>query len=799
MKVLLSWLKDFVDINVDIETLSKKLVNIGFEIEETIDLSQNMKNVVVGKIERITKHPDADKLQVCEINIGNKQNLQIVTGATNVFEGALVPVALDGSILPTGQKIKKGKLRGVESFGMLCSGEELMISEADYEGASVHGILILDKDEKIGTDLNNVLGNNDIILDVSVTSNRPDCNSMLGIAREIAAVLNQKLRMPNFEYKVTSKKNINNILNLKTDKKLCPQYIASAVENIKIQKSPKLISTRLRKLGFKSINNIVDITNYILLEIGQPMHAFDYQNIIGQEINVRKAKEHEKIKLLNDKECELNKNILVIANKEKPMAIAGVMGGMDSGINNETKTIIFESAKFLKENIRRTSIAIGVKSDSSFRYERGIDLYSQELGYKRALSLISQYNMGDIIEGVLVEKQEIKKKEALVVPIKKINEILGIDVDIVVAAKILNNLQIETTIENKTNLVIIPPEFRDDIISANDVAEEVIRFYGYEHIVPTLIKEAQHTLGGRTDSQKRVYQTKQELVENGYSEILTYSFISPKMFDTLLLKDDSPLRGAIEISNPLGYDVSIMRTTLIPSMINILSSNYKKGVKDTRFFEISKVYISKTGKTLEELPNEIYNLCVGSYGSEEDFYQIKSIILKVITKYNKKIEIVRSNKEYLHPGISIDIYVEAKYVGSLGEIHPLVMKNLSIQDKFYIAEINLDLLEELYKNNFKFEEISKFPAVTRDIAIVVKEEVTAADILSTIKQSAGSKLVNAKIFDIYRSEKLGKGMKSIAISLEFRSKDSTFTDEEIQEKVNKVLNNLNDKLGAELR
>lgn len=504
MKVSLSWLKDFVDIDVDVETLADKLVGAGFEVEEIIDAGANMKNVVLGKIVELEKHPDADKLQICQIDVGGKELVQIVTGAQNVSKGDLVPVAMDNSLLPTGQEIKKGKLRGVPSNGMLCSGEELKLTESEYVGASVHGILIMNGEKyPLGTDMNVVLGNDDVVLDIGVTANRSDCNSVLGIAREVATVLNKTLKMPDVSFETDKSVKVSDIIDVDVeDKELCPRYMAAAVSDIKIQDSPEIIQKRLKSVGLRPINNIVDITNYVLIEIGQPMHAFDKNYIEGGKIIPRRAKNGEKIVALNEKEYVLDDTMLVICDVKKPCAIGGVMGGLNSGINDKTNTIIFESAKFLRDNIRRTSRKLNLHSDSSFRYERGIDFDSQRLGIMRALSLIYKYGFGKIADGLIDKLSQDLTRNKVETSVEEINGILGIEVPKDTVLNILNSLQIQSEIDKDGKLTCVCPAFRDDIENANDLAEEVIRLYGYDKVKSTLLKGGNQTLGGKNRQEK---------------------------------------------------------------------------------------------------------------------------------------------------------------------------------------------------------------------------------------------------------------------------------------------------------
>ncbi len=794
MLISIDWLKDYVDINCSIEELCSKLVSVGFEVEEVIRQADNCKKCVVGRIEKLEPHPDADKLQICSINIGS-ECVQIVTGATNVKVGDLVPTALDGSDLPCGMHIKKGKLRGVASNGMLCSGEELKLTENDYKGAGVYGIMILNEEYPLGTDINDVVGTNDIILDIGVTANRPDCNSVFGIAREVATVLNTPLKMPTFEYKVSKMANTASVVVENSE--LCPRYMLSMVKNVVIKPSPKYIQRRLKAVGLRPINNIVDITNYVLMEIGQPMHSFDLANVANGQIIVRNAKEGEKIKLLNGETYTLQSDMLVIADSEKPSVIAGIMGGSYSGINENTKDIIFESAKFVRESVRRTSRKLNVRSDSSTRYERGIDLASQEIGMKRALQLIYETQSGDICSGIVDICKESLEPKTITCKAEKINQILGIQVPESDMIRILNSLQITTTIK-KGELTCSVPLYRDDIESANDLAEEIIRLYGYDNITCTLMDSGKQTIGGKTIAQKNVDNIKRLLVGEGMNETYSYSFTTPKMFELLEIAENDKLRNTVKLLNPLGEDMSIMRTTLAHSMIEIMAKNITRGNKSARFFEIANTYMPKAVPVTEQ-PIERQKLALGIYGDNEDFYTLKGIIENIIEYFGVNAKYVRPENSYLHPGISANVMVEDKLVATFGEVRPNIAAKYDIKCKIYFAEIDIDLLNELFDDSYEFKAIPKFPTVERDLAVVVEESVTAEQIITIATKYAGKTLSNVKIFDIYRGKGIESGYKSVAINFEFTSYDKTMTDDEINSKMNKIIKMLGNELNAKLR
>ena len=606
--------------------------------------------------------------------------------------------------------------------------------------------------------------------------------------------------MPDISFTATKGVKVEDIVKVNVhDKELCPRYMAGAVTNIKIAPSPEFIQERLRSVGLRPINNIVDITNFVLIEIGQPMHAFDQDFLAKHEINVRRAENGEKIVTLDEKENILNDTMLVIADGEKPACMAGIMGGMNSGIKDTTKTVVFESAKFARDNIRRTARALNLHSDSSFRFERGIDFDSQRLGLYRALHLIQELKCGDIAEGIIDELAKELKPQVIETTLDAINSILGIEVPADVVSKILNGLQIETKIEGN-KVTCVAPLFRDDIENANDIAEEVIRYYGYDKVENGTLSGCSHTQGGLNTEQKLQKMVKEICVSNGYSETLTYSFISPKAYDQLRLDANDDLRNYITLLNPLGEDMSVMRTTLAYSMLNSLASNYLKNIKQAKLFEIANVYLPKA-LPLTELPFERQNLVIGSYGANESFYTIKAVVMAILEKYQiNGVTIKRAEIPYLHLGKSACIYKGNMLLGYVGEVHPEVARSFDVKDRMYLAELNLELVNKVASYKYKFEEIGKFPPIERDIAVVVKEELPVGDLLASIKKSSGSVLKEAKVFDIYRNPVIvGLNKKSVAINMVFRLPDKTLTDEEIAQKMDKIIFNLKSEFDATLR
>ncbi len=797
MKLPLSWLKEYVDISdISVKTLEEKLFYCGFEVEEIIHVAGNINKIVFCRIESLSKHPNADKLTVCQVDAGKYGKLQIITAATNVFEGALVPVAVDGAVLNDGTVIKNGKLRGEPSFGMFCSGEELGINDTFYEGASVNGILIFKEDYPLGEEVKEVLGIEDYIFDISITANRPDCQSILGLAREIAAVLKKPLKMPSFEYSVEKGSNIGDKLKVSVPANdLCPRYMAAYVSDVKIEKSPEWMRRRLFSMGLNSINNIVDITNYILLEMGQPMHAFDYTYLKGGEIIVRRAIDGEKIITLDEKEFTLNSSNLVISDNERPVALAGIMGGLNSEIQNNTTEIIFESAKFKRDNVRKTSRTLGQRSDSSARFEKGVDAYTTEFALKRALSLICQLGVGKIYEGIIDVNSEDLTPQVIKTTYKKINDLLGITVPKQEVVSILESLEFEVYTDDE-NLAVTVPRYREDVEGYPDLAEEVIREYGYDHINCTLFEGATITDGGKTLTQAREDKMKEYLTLSGYYEAITYSFVSEKYFEDY----GFDFNNAVKLLNPLGEDFSLMRCSLVPSLVNVAAKNLNKNNLEGRFFEYAAVYIPKQ-VPLTELPEEKKMLCLTAYGENEDFFTVKGVIEQLfsVLKCEGKITYERADKSYLHPSRCANIYINDTCIGYLGELNPVLAEKLDIAKRVYVAEIDFAILEGFVNDKQSFKPIAKYPSVERDLALLVDVNITNAEIIECIKSSNIKNMESIELFDIYNGSNLPKGKKSMAYNIKFTALDRTLSVEDVEKYVSKILRNLKEKLSIEIR
>lgn len=812
MKAPFSWLKDYVDIDITAQELAEKLFSCGFEVEELSYLGEKISRVVVGEVKALTPHPDSDHMQICVVDCGEEygRDLQIVTGAPNVYVGMKTPCALDNSTVvesnpamleknPDGiKKIKKGKLRGVESFGMLCSGEELGINDDYFDGAEVNGLLDLGKDAPVGEDIKKIVGLDDWIFDISVTANRPDCQCILGIAREVAAVLKKPLKHPDISY-TEHKTNAKSIDVEVLAPDLCPRYVGHYVENVKGGKSPAWLRKRLALSGIRAISPIVDITNFVLLEMGQPMHAFDADDIGENKIIVRRAVDGEKIVTLDEKEFTLHKENLVICDGKKPVALAGIMGGLNSEIKETTKNVFFESAKFARDNVRKTSRALGQSSDSSSRFEKGVDAYTNGLGMARALHLIEELCCGtvtdmrrDVCAADLTPRQ-------MTASVSKINALLGIVVPDEEIKSILDRLNFKPTIEGDTLTVEIPG-YRDDIDGAPDLAEEVIRMYGYDHIVPTFLEKASVTGGGLTDEQKRELHLKKVLCTQGFMEAYNYSFYSPKDFDLMKLPENAAERNAVKILNPISEELSVMRTFLAPSMLMNAVRNIRRGNDEGREFEVANVYIPNDTAAGEQ-PREEKRLVLGVWGGKNDFFDMKGAIERLASVFHLEFTYARAEKSYLHPGVSANVLCGEKVVGQIGELDPAIALSLGLDKKVYLGELDLAALKEDMDDAVRYTNLPKFPAVKRDLALLADEKLTCKEIEDVLLHSC-KYVTEAKLFDVYRGGQVPEGKKSMAFTLTFTPDSNTekaFTPENLDSFVKKILGNLKFKLGVELR
>ena len=801
MKAPFSWLKEYVDIDVSAEELEEKLFGCGFEVEELIWLGAEVSGVVVGKVLTCEK-VEGTHLYICEVDCGEFGTKQIVTGAPNVYAGMHTPAAMDGAKLPGGITIKSKPLHGIPSDGMLCSGEELGINEDMYPGAEVNGLLDLPQDTVPGTDIRGVVGLDDYIFDISVTANRPDCQSILGIAREVAAVLGKELKMPRTDYHPSDYQYPGLKITVEA-KDLCPRYLGHGVRNITPGESPRWMRRNLALCGLRSINNVVDITNYVMLEIGQPMHAFDMDMLENNEIIVRRAHEGEKIQTLDEKEFTLSPENLVICDGNRPVALAGIMGGLNSEITENTTQLLFEAAKFARDSVRKTSRSLGQSSDSSARFEKGISEYTTELGMARALHLIEELGCGEVTSSAFDENTGAPREgKRFTAHISRINAILGIEVPPEEILRILRSLQFEVVRDGDT-LDVTAPRYREDIeIGDPDLAEEVIREYGYEHVVPTFLKSAAVTGGGKNPEQLRQDKVKRTMCAQGYSEISTLAFYADSDLDDLHIAEDAPERNVVRIKNPITEKLSIMRPMLIPSVLKIVIENLKRGNMEGRIFEMGNVYIPRDEDTL---PLEQMHLGFAAFGNEEDFFSVKGSVEALGEAFGLKFDVERpEGVPYLHPGISAWILCEGERIGVFGKLANEVTAELKLHKdskshhRIFLGEIDYGKMISHVAASFRYSPISPFPPVARDLALTVDEKVTCGEMMNEIARAC-KQVTDVELFDIYRGQQIGVGKKSMAFKITFESADHALEPDEVDKYIKKILGNLKYKLGAEIR
>lgn len=799
MKASMEWLKEYSDIDVDAVKLGDILTMTGSKVETIEQRGNDIKNVVVGKILEIVKHPDSDHLVITQMDLGDEK-VQIVTGADNIKVGDIVPVAKDGSELPGGVKIKKGKLRGIDSCGMMCSVGELGLDINQYTGQIEHGIMILDKnlENKLGEDIVDILNLREDIIDFEITPNRPDCLAIEGLGRETAVSLGKEFKNPRKNIDELKIEDKNEIEGLKVEIEtpdLCYRYIARLVKNVKIAPSPEWLVRRLNACGIRSINNIVDITNYVMLEMGQPMHAFDINSIEGKHIVVRRAKNGEKITTLDEEERTLDENDLVIADETKPVAIAGVMGGMNSEIEKDTETVVFESASFYGGAVRKTAKKVGLRTESSSRFEKGLSPENALRAINRAMELVEEINAGEVVEGKIDVYPTKQKTNKINLDYDRINKLLGTEISKEEMIDTLEKLNIK--VEND---IAIAPYFRTDIEQLADIAEEVLRFYGYDKLDTTLV-ESDTTIGIRNKEQKIEQKIKNVLVNSGLSEIYTYGFVSDKDLEKSKINKDLK-ETSILIQNPLSDEYRLMRPSTIPSMMQTLATNANKKNSSAKLFDISKSYKNINNEVENgEVPLQENILTIGMYGDDIDFYTVKGLIENVLeTSSINRYDIVRETEnESYHTGRCANIKVGIDVIATIGEVHPEVLDNYGIEKRAYLAEVNLSKVTKYSKVNKKYVEVPKFPAVERDIAIIVDEKVEVGQIEKIITKKAKKLLEKMQLFDIYRNEKLGDNKKSVAYSLIFRDKNRTLSDEEINGVMENIIGELQKTLNAELR
>ena len=822
MLVPIEWLKDYIDLDVTTEEFCDRMIMSGSNLETCEHFCEEMENVVVGKIEKIEKHPDADKLVVCMLNVGKEEPVQIVTGAPNVFEGALVPVALHKSRIPGplhgqpkqegGVKITKGKLRGVESLGMLCSAEELGFEDKVVPVAHKDGIWILEGDYELGQDFAEALGLKQAVVDFEITPNRPDCLAMVGMAREASATFKKPFTYPDTDIKDENGKGETKdyvSVDIKNPES-CKRYVARIVTDVKVEQSPWWLQKRLMYAGMRPINNIVDITNFVMLEYGQPIHAFDINQVKGGRIIVENAAEGEKFVTLDNNERTLTKDMLLIKDEERGIAIAGVMGGLNSEIEEDTTTIIVESANFSGDSVRATSKKLGLRTEASSRFEKGIDPNLCEAAADRVCRLIELIGAGKVCRGSVDNYPNPETAKTIDIRVDRINHVLGIDITREDMVSMLESLEIK--VEGSGNVMTVtPPTVRQDLLEEEDYIEEVARLYGYDKLPVTLPKG--NCEAGISDERALRDLTRNSLCGMGLNEIQTYSFVSPKGVDNVRIDEDSWERAFVKLINPLGEENSVMRTILTPNMMEVLARNYSRNIDKVKAFEIGNTFMANMLNE-EELPDEQYSLCIGMYGKNEDFFSLKGIVEELLKVLGIKGAVFEAESEYgvYHPGRCARIAVPSgrqgaedadilyDELGIMGEIHPDVAENYGMDGvRIYCCELMFDAIMRHADTEIVYTPLPKYPSTSRDIALLVDEDMAVGKIEEVIRKHGKKILENVKLFDVYRGKQVEEGKKSVAFTLTYRDKDKTLTDDEVAAVHNDVLNALKDKLNAVLR
>ena len=805
MNTSLSWIKAYIpDLDVTAREYTDAMTLSGTKVEGYEELDADLSKIVVGQIDKIEKHPDADKLIICQVNIGS-ESVQIVTGANNVHEGDKVPVVLDGgrvagghepgSRVAGGIKIKKGKLRGIESCGMMCSIEELGSDRDMYPEAPEEGIYIFKDDVEVGSSAIEALGLNDVVFEYEVTSNRVDCFSVIGIAREAAATFGKEFHPPVVTA-TGNNEDVNDYIKVSVkDSELCPRYCARVVKNIKIGPSPKWMQRRLASVGIRPINNLVDITNYVMEEYGQPMHAYDLDTIADREIIVRTAAKGEKFTTLDGQEREMDDTVLMISDGKKSIGIAGIMGGENSMITDDVKTMLFEAACFDGTNIRKSSKKVGLRTDASGKFEKGLDPNNAQAAIDRACQLVEELGAGEVVGGMVDVYGKKKEPVRVLFDADAINNLLGTDIS---KEEMIGYFEKIGLAYDEGSNEVIAPTFRHDLFRVADLAEEVARFYGYDNI-PTTLPRGEATTG-KLSFKLRVEEVARDIAEFcGFSQGMTYSFESPKVFDKLMIPEDSLLRQTVEIINPLGEDYSIMRTTSLNGMLMSLATNYNRRNKDVRLYELGNVYLPKA-LPLTELPEERMQFTLGMYG-DGDFFSMKGVIEEFFDKvgmHGKETYDPQAGKPYLHPGRQANVIYDGTVVGYLGEVHPDVADTYGIGTKAYIAVIDMPEIVKRATFDRKYTGIAKFPAVNRDISMVMPKEILAGQVEEVIEKKGGAYLESYALFDLYEGAQIKEGYKSVAYSIVFRAKDKTLEDAEVTEAMERILKEL-EGMGIELR
>lgn len=791
MDLSIRWLKDYVDIgDISMRDFSEAMSMSGSKVEGWTTEFEDVKNVVVGKILSVEPHPDSDHLVICQLDVGQQEPVQIVTGASNVHVGDMVPAALHKSQLPNGVKITKGKLRGVMSNGMMCSIAELNLTKGDFPYAAEDGIFLLQEDCQVGQDIASAIGCNDTCVEFEITPNRPDCLSVLGLAREAAVTFGKELKMHTPQVKGCGG-DIHDYLSVEVrNPQLCPRYTAKVVKNVKIGPSPRWMRERLRASGVRPIDNIVDITNYVMLEYGQPMHAFDIEYVKDHKIIVRNAVSGETIQTLDGVDRTLSGDMLVIADSEKASAVAGVMGGEHSGINENTHTVVFESACFKGSSVRITAKKLGMRTESSGRFEKGLDAQNCLPAVMRACELVELLGAGEVVDGVIDVDNTNYQPTRIHLDADWTNRFLGTDIPKEQMVKILTDLQFQMEGDE-----IIVPSFRSDVEHKADIAEEIARFYGYNNIPTTIAKGSPE--GGYNEYQKFERVVNQNMLAQGMYEIMTYSFVSPKQYDKIRLPKDDPKRQSVVIRNPLGEDTSIMRTNAIPSMMDILSKNYNNRNGAVSLYEIGNEYIPVEG---ELLPDEVPNLVLGMYGDDKDFFTLKGVVENLLdTLAIREYDVdAKSDDPTFHPGRCAVLSKDGEEFGIIGEVHPLVCANYGINTRVYVGKLKLRKLFAMMDTQHSYVPMPKFPASTRDLALLCDDALPVMTMEKAIKAAAGKILEKIELFDVYKGSQIAQGKKSVAFNISMRASDRTLTDEEVNGAMSKILKAL-EELGAQIR
>ncbi len=822
MLVPIEWLNDYIDTkDIDITEFCDRMIMSGSNLETCEHFCEEMENVVVGKIEKIERHPDADKLVVCQLNVGAEEPVQIVTGAPNVFEGAYVPVALHKSRIPGplhgkakeegGTKITKGKLRGVESFGMLCSAEELGFEDKVVPVAHKDGIWILEEEYELGMDFAEALGLKQAVVDFEITPNRPDCLAMVGMAREAAATFDRPFTYPNVELEEAGEKEAKDFVSVEIrNPENCKRYVARVVTDVKVEQSPWWLQKRLMYAGMRPINNIVDITNFVMLEYGQPIHAFDINQVKGSKIIVENAADGDMFTTLDENERELTKDMLMIKDAERSIAIAGVMGGLNSEIEEDTTTIIIESANFNGDSVRATSKKLTLRTEASSRFEKGIDPNLCEAAADRVCKLIEMVGAGKVCKGSVDVYPNPKTAKTINIRVDRINKVLGIELSREDMVKILEGLEIKVAGDGNI-MTVTPPTVRQDLLEEEDYIEEVARIYGYDNLPVTLPKGNNES--GKSRERALRDMAREALCSMGLNEIQTYSFVSPKGVDNVRIGEDSWERAFVKLINPLGEENSVMRTILTPNMMEVLARNSSRNIDAVKAFEIGNTFMDNPYSP-DNLPDEQYSLCIGMYGKDEDFYSLKGTVVELLKIMGIKDLTFIAESEYgvYHPGRCARIAVpsgrpapegmepEMDELGIMGEIHPDVAENYGMDGmRIYCCEIMFDSVIRHADTNIVFSPLPKYPSTSRDIALLVDEDMEVGKIEAVIKANGGNILESVKLFDVYRGKQVEEGKKSVAFALVYRDAEKTLTDEDVAGVHDKVLEALKEKLNAVLR